>query len=174
MQCNVNGIISSMEDCEDRKNFTMQYWQYYCMLEEDCVSLRKFVDFREENMSTCSDEIIKQILSVCSEFDGLCEIIYRVFSSESTIELKNTNHLGEQIRNKQKTTLKTLCDEAIWFHAIKTYCFLFTSHQLEAIYFSARICVRPHSIRTSSYPLSVLGNCGSTIAILYFGLVTAT
>ena len=60
-----------MEDCEDRKNFTMQYWQYYCILEEDCVSLKKFVDFREENMSTCSDEIIKQILSVCSEFDGL-------------------------------------------------------------------------------------------------------
>ena len=45
------------------------------MLEEDCLSLRKFVDFREENMSTCSDEIIKQILSVCSEFDGLCKEI---------------------------------------------------------------------------------------------------
>lgn len=64
-----------MKDCEGRKKFTMQYWQYYCMLEEDCVSLRKFVDFREENMSTCSDEIIKQILSVCSEFDGLCKEI---------------------------------------------------------------------------------------------------
>ncbi|MBQ9484708.1 hypothetical protein IJU85_01215 [Candidatus Saccharibacteria bacterium] len=74
-----------MEDSPIRQNFTTRFWEYYRILEDDCVILRRFVSFRAENMSTCSDEIIKQLLSVSAEFDGLCKEITGISKERPTI-----------------------------------------------------------------------------------------
>ena len=74
-----------MDTCKEREDFTAQFWEYYRMLENDCVELRRFVSFREENLGVCSDEIIKQLLSVSAEFDGLCKEITKPKKRKPTI-----------------------------------------------------------------------------------------
>lgn len=67
--------MPELEDCDERRKFVKDFWHYYTMLEDDCITIRRFVDFREENFGTCSDEIIKTLLSVCAEFDNVCKRI---------------------------------------------------------------------------------------------------
>ena len=57
----------------NRKEFISNYWKYYCILEDDFVDLIKYVDLRESNYSTTSNEIIKQLQSICSEFEIVCK-----------------------------------------------------------------------------------------------------
>lgn len=67
-----------MNENLERIKFTERFWYYYMMLENDCTNLQRYIDFREENMGTCSDEIIKQFLTVCAEFDNLCKAITEI------------------------------------------------------------------------------------------------
>ena len=74
-----------MNTCPEREDFTANFWGYYRMLENDCILLRRFVSFRKENLSTCSDEIVKQLLSAASEFDNLCKEITNIKNGRPTI-----------------------------------------------------------------------------------------
>ena len=62
----------------NRKEFISNYWKYYCILEDDFIELIKYIDLRESNYNTTSNEIIKQLQSICSEFEivskELCDI----------------------------------------------------------------------------------------------------
>ena len=55
--------------------YLQRYWNYYSKLENDCISLSQYVEFRESNYSTCSNIIISQLLSTGAEFDHLCKIV---------------------------------------------------------------------------------------------------
>ena len=57
----------------NRKEFISNYWKYYCILEDDFTELIKYIDLRESNYSTTSNEIIKQLQSICSEFEIVCK-----------------------------------------------------------------------------------------------------
>ena len=59
----------------DRTQFLRRYWSYYTKLEQDCMMLSRYIDFRDSNFSTCSDEIIGQLLNVGAEFDFFCKIV---------------------------------------------------------------------------------------------------
>lgn len=74
-----------MEECEERLDFTSWFWEYYRMLESDCLSLKRYINFQEENMSVSSDEIIKQILSVSAEFDNVCREITGIRKEKPSI-----------------------------------------------------------------------------------------
>lgn len=58
---------------KNRKEFICNYWKYYCILEEEFVELIKYIDLRESNFNTTSNIIIKQLQSVCSEFEIICK-----------------------------------------------------------------------------------------------------
>ena len=59
----------------DRTIFLQRYWNYYSKLEQDCVSLSQYVEFRESNFNTCSNVLIGQMLNVGAEFDHFCKIV---------------------------------------------------------------------------------------------------
>ena len=59
----------------DRTMYLQRYWNYYSKLENDCISLSQYVEFRNSNFSTCSNIIISQLLSAGAEFDHLCKIV---------------------------------------------------------------------------------------------------
>ena len=62
----------------NRKEFICYYWKYYCILEEDFVELIKYVDLRESNYNTTSNVIIKQLQSICAEFEIICKEISNI------------------------------------------------------------------------------------------------
>ena len=57
----------------NRKEFISNYWKYYCILEDDFAELIKYIDLRKSNYRTTSNVIIKQLQSICSEFEIVCK-----------------------------------------------------------------------------------------------------
>lgn len=57
----------------DRSEFIKIYWNYYLMLENDFINLTRYIEIKECNYKTCSDEIIKLIQLTCSE----CDLIFK-------------------------------------------------------------------------------------------------
>uniref|UniRef100_UPI00321AA042 hypothetical protein n=1 Tax=Bacteroides fragilis TaxID=817 RepID=UPI00321AA042 len=58
-----------------RNEFLINYWDYYCVLEEDFIDITRYIQLRVVNFNTCSDEIIKQLQAVGSEFDNICKVV---------------------------------------------------------------------------------------------------
>lgn len=58
-----------------RDEFLLNYWNYYRVLEEDFLSITRYIEICEENNQTRSNEIIKQIQAIGSEFDNICKEI---------------------------------------------------------------------------------------------------
>lgn len=58
----------------NREDFLINYWRYYNILEDDFIRLTRYVRICESNYNTCSDEIIKQFLSVASEFENVAKV----------------------------------------------------------------------------------------------------
>ena len=57
------------------------------MLESDCLQIRRYVSFREGNFNTCSDEIIRQLISVGAEIDHILKEICSVQSDEGNMKI---------------------------------------------------------------------------------------
>ena len=74
-----------MDSCKERNDFTNRFWSYYRMLESDCLKLRRYIEFRDENLKTCSNEIIKQLLSTAAEFDNVCKFIIEKEDKDTTL-----------------------------------------------------------------------------------------
>ena len=81
----------------DREEFLINCWRYYNILEEDFIKLTKYVRLCENNYTTCSDEIIKQFLSVSSEFENICKKVCGFKCSDKT---KNIYNICETIFSK--------------------------------------------------------------------------
>lgn len=59
----------------NRNEFLINYWKYYNVLEEDFIRIIRYIEILENNYATCSDEIIKQLQAVGSEFDNICKSV---------------------------------------------------------------------------------------------------
>lgn len=55
----------------NREDFIKNFWQYYLYLEQDFISLTRYIECISQNNNTVSDEIHKQILSVGMEFENI-------------------------------------------------------------------------------------------------------
>lgn len=75
----------------DREKFNRKFWNYYSMLEDNVVNLSRYIDIRQSNLKTSSNEIISQLLNVGSEIDVIC---------------KEICSLGENDRKEMKTYSK--------------------------------------------------------------------
>jgi len=76
----------TFEECNTmRNNFISEFWNYYLILESDCVNLRRYIAFRTENLQVCSDEIIRQFVSTSAEFDTVSRKITGTTSNRATI-----------------------------------------------------------------------------------------
>ena len=58
-----------MQYSEPFKGFIRNYWSYYRELEDDFLSVKRYVDFSFGNFGTYSIEILKLYQAVCSEID---------------------------------------------------------------------------------------------------------
>lgn len=86
----------------NREEFLINYWRYYNILEEDFIKLTRCVRICETNYKTCSDEIIKQFLSVTSEFENICKEVCEFKDSD---EHKNINDIFNKIENIQSVEI---------------------------------------------------------------------
>lgn len=77
----------------------MQHWRYFLMLEEEILSLRKYIEFDEANYNTYSLEICKQLGSICSEVDTLFKDICFILGSK---RLNSINKYQEFLKKNQK------------------------------------------------------------------------
>lgn len=74
---------------ENRKEFICNYWKYYCILEEEFTELIKYIDLRESNFNTTSNVIIKQLQSVCSEFEIICKELADIDMNDKKSNIKD-------------------------------------------------------------------------------------
>lgn len=72
----------------NRKEFISNYWKYYCILEDDFSELIKYIDLRESNYNTTSNEIIKQLQSICSEFEIVCKEFCDIEMDDKHVNIK--------------------------------------------------------------------------------------
>ena len=86
----------------DRTKFLQRYWSYYSRLEQDCVGLSRYIDFRNCNLSTCSNEIIGQMLNVGAEFDYFCKIACSLDPNGRFNIANYAKYLLSNIENLQK------------------------------------------------------------------------
>lgn len=90
---------------KDRKEFICNYWKYYCILEEEFVELIKYIDLRKNNFNTTSDIIIKQLQSVCSEFEIICKEFADIDMKDKKTNIKD---YYQGIAKNTKTILEEL------------------------------------------------------------------
>ena len=81
----------------NREEFLINYWRYYNILEEDFIKLTRCVRICETNYKTCSDEIIKQFLSVTSEIENIAKEVCGFNVSDKS---KKINHICNKIFDK--------------------------------------------------------------------------
>lgn len=61
-----------------RNEFLKNYWKYYKMIERNVIEIERYVKFIPSNFKTCSDEIIKYLQIICSEFEIICKLICNI------------------------------------------------------------------------------------------------
>lgn len=68
-------------------DFYKNHWNYYLSLEQDVLSLERFIMFEEDNFNVYSNKMIQLYLSICSEVD----VTFKVYCKflESSAKLKN-------------------------------------------------------------------------------------
>lgn len=57
------------------------HWEYYLTIVQDLENLSRYVDFSEHNSQTYSIELVRLLLSICSEVDVVCKVLCRPFVS---------------------------------------------------------------------------------------------
>ncbi|MBQ9001085.1 MAG: hypothetical protein IJ087_04450 [Eggerthellaceae bacterium] len=68
-----------------RKEFIECHWNSYLLRERKFLELCSCVALRPKNMVTCSDEIIDQLMLVCSHFESLVRDIYGLTGNGANI-----------------------------------------------------------------------------------------
>ena len=56
-------------DSKKFRDFIKNYWRYYRELEDEFLSIRRYVDFQKDNFGTYSVEFLKLYQAICSEID---------------------------------------------------------------------------------------------------------
>ena len=96
-----------------REEFLINYWDYYMMLEKDVINITKYIKILPVNYKTCSDEIIKVLLSVSAEFEIMCKLICGLDGNSS----KNINDyltfLSENIEKFEEYKIKIKTTKSI-------------------------------------------------------------
>ena len=154
------------DDCAERKEYIRRYWKYYEILENDCVSLMRYISFDTYNYGAYSDEIIKQFLSICAEVDNVCKNFCGygpdgrpTFHDYASYLLVQNNTSGYDIRNA-KIILKINEDAFSPFDGWNV------EHASELEWWNAYNQVKHH--RTDMYERGNLGNLLTSLAALYF------
>jgi hypothetical protein len=72
------------------------YWRYFLALEEDVVSLSKYIEFTNDNFDTYSIELSSLLLSAGSEVDAVAKQVCRTINPKT--KASNIGHYGSQIQ----------------------------------------------------------------------------
>lgn len=59
----------------NKENFIKIYWNYYLQLEDELISIQKYINFDKKNWKTYSNELIKLLDIICSEIDVIAKEI---------------------------------------------------------------------------------------------------
>lgn len=69
--------------------FYNNYWIYYRQLEDELLTIRKYVDFSKQNLRTYSMEFLKLYQAVCSEIDVVGKVM--ALNVNKKFDSKNAN-----------------------------------------------------------------------------------
>lgn len=77
--------------------FCSLYWNLYLNLEQDLINLADYITFCYDNLPTYSTELLKQLLTIGSEFDivckSYCDFLNQSSNTEENIQSKNKDIL---------------------------------------------------------------------------------
>ena len=75
-------------------DFLKLSWKQYLALEADFMQTERYISFEEKNMSTYSQEYIKQLQTICGEIDvqckQYCKILDNTFNGNNMLSYANT------------------------------------------------------------------------------------
>jgi hypothetical protein len=101
---------------KNRNEFICDYWKYYCVLENEFIELIKYIDLRKSNFGTTSDTIIKQLQSVCSEFEIICKEFSDINMNEKNVNI--TDYYDGIIQNSKDILKESNIDNIQDVHII--------------------------------------------------------
>lgn len=78
-------------DSNKYKEYIKNYWRYYKELENELLSVRKYIEFHEDNFNTFSIELLKLYQAVCSEIDVIGNAIAHEIDDSFKPEDKKNN-----------------------------------------------------------------------------------
>lgn len=81
------------QDNERFESFIANYWCYYLLLEKEIISLRKYVEFNEDNNKTYSLEFLLLCQAICGELDAVGKCIAHEIDNQFDINSNNNNIL---------------------------------------------------------------------------------
>ncbi|SJZ95905.1 hypothetical protein SAMN02745174_02085 [Cetobacterium ceti] len=70
------------------------FWEYYEYLENDFLALKRYISISTDNYNIYSEEIHKQIMLVCSEFENISKVI-QTFDSGDPESLKKITNFSQ-------------------------------------------------------------------------------
>lgn len=78
-------------DTEAFSRFIRNYWRYYRELEKECLQIRRYVDFHEDDFDTYSVEFLKMQQALCSEIDTIGNVMASLIDSRHKPDNKNNS-----------------------------------------------------------------------------------
>lgn len=78
-------------DSNKYKEYIRNYWRYYKELENELLSVRKYIEFHEDNFNTFSIELLKLYQAICSEIDVIGNAIAHEIDDSFKPEDKKNN-----------------------------------------------------------------------------------
>lgn len=83
--------MAIIRNTNDFVQFEKNYWTYYRELENDFLSMRKYISICKDNFCTYSIEILKLYQAVCSEIDVVGKAMAKMLNSTFKPEDTNNN-----------------------------------------------------------------------------------
>lgn len=103
-----------------REEFLINYWEYYKMLENDFLNVCRYIKILPINYKTCSDEIIKLLQTVSSEFEIICKLVCGFKGNSNKKIYDYLSYFYSNIRNFDKTRIKIKIAKNITLKPLKT------------------------------------------------------
>ncbi len=97
-------MISTKPDnvISDRIQFIRQHWQYFLALEQDVITLSRFIEFHEDNLDCDSAEIVKLTIAAATGVDRLFKDVCQRIDAKRPISENPNAKKRDGIKNYQE------------------------------------------------------------------------
>ena len=147
----------------NREDFLIDYWKYYIMLENDFINKINNIKLSEDNYSVYSDEYVKQLQTIGSEFDVICRQVCECNNSDHT---NISNYADWIFKNVSDITLVKINIRYQRVLQIEPFKGWKRDKPGELFWWSAYNCVKHN--RTNNFSQGNLKNVLNALGALYY------